>query len=330
LSSTPATLQQRTLRTLFQQGYRTRDLIVQSPSMRRLFDIASRAARSTATVLIQGESGTGKERLARFVHDQSDRARAPFIGVNCKAFAPGVLESELFGHRQGAFTGATRDHQGVFEQARGGTLLLDEIGDIDDTFQAKLLRVLQEGEIQPVGATRRIPVDVRVIAAPHRDLNKSVREGQFREDLFYRLSVIPLNVPPLRERCDEILPLAKHFFKRYTHQLSKPLEGWTREVERHLLTHTWPGNVRELENTLERACVLAQDKHIEISDLLLEDPLLPSNAPEATLQDTLNTATIQAIRSAMARAEGHRQEAARLLGIERSTLYRLIKKHGLQ
>lgn len=323
----------RALRSMFTQGYRQKDFVVQSKAMRDVLDLVGRAARSKATVLIQGESGTGKEKVARFVHDQSPRAAHTFLAVNCKAFSTSVLESELFGHWRGAFTGATYRKQGVFERAHGGTLFLDEIGEVDLDFQAKLLRVLQEQEVLPVGAPEPIKVDVRVVVATNRNLNEEVERGRFRQDLLYRLSVIPVLVPPLRERRDEILPLAQHFLTRYGHALGRALEGWSEDVARELCEYHWPGNVRELENVIERACVLAQGSQLEVIDLMRHTFATDGGAERATgetLQEVVDAATRAHLERVLDRTQGRRQEAAQVLGVERTTLYRLLKRYDLE
>lgn len=336
-SSRQATPRQRSavpsIRALFTSRYRSNDLIVESTRMRETLSLAQRAAKSDASVLIHGESGTGKERIARYIHDQSARAEGPFVAVNCKAFSESVLESELFGHRQGAFTGASQDRVGVFERAIGGTIFLDEIGEVGLEFQAKLLRVLQEKEVLPVGGARPIHCDVRVVTATNRALQDEVREGRFRQDLLYRICVIPIEVPPLRERRSELLTLANHFIQRYNHKMDRHIEGWSDEVEAFLLAHPWPGNVRELENAIERACVMARGERLTIDDLMLDDALLRnarlSNEarPEArSLQEVVDEATRAHLLEVLAEVRWNRGEAASRLGVDRTTLYRLMKK----
>ncbi|MCY1061122.1 sigma-54 dependent transcriptional regulator [Nannocystis sp. SCPEA4] len=312
------------------------DIVTFSPAMREVLDLAARAARSRATALVTGESGTGKELVARTIHDHSDRALGPFVAVNCKAFASGVLESELFGHERGAYTGAASARAGVFERAGGGTLFLDEIGEVDLDFQAKLLRALQTREILPVGGTRAKAVDVRIVAATNRDLRAEVAAGRFREDLYFRLAVIPIRLPPLRERPEDVLPLANHFLARFAGELGREFVGFHPTVETWLKGHPWPGNVRELENLVERAAVLARGEVITRDDLLLEAtapaPAVASGDPDDALplQAHLDRAAARRIRLALARAQGRRNDAAAELGVERTTLYRLIKKFGLE
>ncbi len=324
----------KVLRGQLQQQWGQEDVIVESEAMVSALDLARRAAASKATVLLTGESGTGKEVVARLIHARSPRAGAPFEAVNCKAFASGVLESELFGHEKGAFTGAERARPGLFERAHGGTVLLDEIGDIDASFQAKLLRVLQEGEVRRVGGDNARKVDVRVIAATRADLNHEVAEGRFRDDLFFRLAVIPIGVPPLRDRRADILPLARHFLFRAASSQSRPVQGWSEDVERWLVQHDWPGNVRELANSIERGVVLARTETIEMDDLLvgqLGGQEAANASPQAgqTLHQWLDTQAAERIRMELERARGVRVDAARALGIERTTLFRLMRKYGL-
>jgi len=304
-------------------------IIAESSAMKRVMSMVRRVARSQSTVLVTGQSGTGKEVVARALHYSSDRADAPFVALNVKALSESVLESELFGHVAGAFTGARGDKPGVFERADGGTLLLDEIGEVSVDFQAKLLRTLQEREVQPVGATETRPVDVRLIAATHRDLEADVREGRFREDLFYRLHVIPIHLAPLRDRREDILPLARSFLGRVAQREARSLRGWTPEVERWLLSHPWPGNVRELQNVIERGAVLASEGHIELADLALDATEDAPSAASSKLGELLDRATAEHIRCVLEDVDGKRVEAARRLDIDRTTLYRLMRKHGL-
>ena len=304
--------------------------IAESPVMRQVMALVKRAAASHATVLVTGESGTGKELLARAIHVHSPRVAGPFVAVNCKAFAGGVLESELFGHEKGAFTGADHRRQGVFERASGGTLFLDEIGEIDEAFQAKLLRVLQEGEVQPVGANQSRQVDVRVVVATNRDLAKEVKEGRFREDLYFRVAVIPVHLPPLRARMEDVLPLARLFLARANDQHGRQIEGWTPAVQRWMLGHHWPGNVRELANTMERGAVLARDVLIDLPDLMITSSPGGKATATGTLQDHLDEAAADKIRAALNAVGWVRVDAAERLGVERTTLYRLMRKYGIE
>ena len=322
----------RYLRAELRQRHALGDIVASSDAMTAVLDLVRRAARSPATVLVTGESGTGKELIARAVHFQSDRVAGPFVAVNCKAFAEGLLESELFGHERGAFTGADRTRKGLFEEAGGGTLFLDEIGEISESFQAKLLRVLQEREIRRIGDDQTRPIDVRIVVATNRDLQKEVAEGRFREDLFFRLAVIPIRIPALRERPEDILPLARHFLVEHQRASGRRFEMLGHEIEALLLAHSWPGNVRELENAIERAVVLADSESLRPGDLLLSSGagLADDSGGESeTLQAELDQATIRAIEAALAASGGAKSDAARRLGIDRTTLYRLIRKYAL-
>jgi DNA-binding NtrC family response regulator len=319
----------RYLRQEVSSRYTADAVVAESPRSRDLLALVRRVAASRATVLVQGESGTGKELVARLLHYWSDRVGQPFVAVNCKAFAEGVLESELFGHEKGSFTGAVTARPGCFERAAGGTLFLDEIGDIGLDFQAKLLRVLQDGEVLRVGGTQARRVDVRVVAATNRLLGGEIAAGRFREDLFFRLNVIPIQLSALRERREDILPLARHFLARHAAEAGRRL-AFSAEAEAALLAHAWPGNVRELENAVERAVVLARGDAITPEDLLLEQGALRRpDAAGGTLQDALDQAAAARIRGALEAAGGQRSEAARMLGVDRTTLYRLMRRLGL-
>src|ERR1700745_1061396 len=245
------------------------NIIGQSPKMRAIFEIIQTVSPQTSRVLITGESGTGKELVARAIHENSARAQAPFITINCGAFPAALLESELFGYMKGAFTGANENRQGLFQAAHGGTLFLDEIGNMTLTMQVKLYRVLQEGKVRPIGSTEESDVDVRIIAATNKEFEKEIAEGRFREDLYYRLSVIPIQLPALRERREDIPLLARHFLERFREAMEKPIGGISPEAMRRLESYDWPGNVRELENTMERAVAL--ETLAEISLRVLPD-----------------------------------------------------------
>jgi transcriptional regulator with PAS, ATPase and Fis domain len=300
--------------------------------MRRVLALAERAAATDSTVLITGESGTGKERVARFLHARSRRSRKPFVGVNCGALPEALLESELFGHKKGAFTGATADKQGLFEAASGGTLFLDEIGEMPLSMQVKLLRALQERSVRPVGSTRDVPVDVRVVAATHRDLEALVDAGGFRKDFFYRLRVIPLELPPLRDRRDDILPLARQFIARTCKQNACGPCALSSEALDALHAYPWPGNVRELENAIERAVVLAEGKpKIELADLPPEirSPAAGKGAPAEPEPLTLAEVERRHILATLERLGGNRAATARALGIGENTLWRKRKAYGV-
>jgi DNA-binding NtrC family response regulator len=309
-------------------------IVATSPAMQDVLALVRRIARAPSTVLVTGESGTGKELIARAIHYESDRVAGAFVAVNCKAFAEGVLDSELFGHEKGAFTGADSARAGLFEEADGGTLFLDEIGEVSDDFQAKLLRVLQEKQVRRVGGSGAKPVDVRLVAASNRDLQSEVSEGRFREDLYFRLAVIPIHLPPLRERREDVLPLARHFLAKWTDELGRNVTGWSDDVGRYFVEYDWPGNVRELENTLERGVALARGPRIELDDLLIASGSEVSSAAASSeaqnLHDFLDNAAVDRIRSVLAETGGKRVEAARRLGVDRTTLYRLIRKYGIE
>jgi len=305
-------------------------IVAQSQVMRRVLDIVARAAAANTPVLILGESGTGKELIARALHGASPRAGRAFLAVNCSAIPEPLLESQLFGHRRGAFTDAREDHRGLFQEADGGTLLLDEIGDMAPALQAKLLRVLQEREVHPVGAPAPVRVDVRVVAATHRDLDALCAEGRFRQDLFYRLNVISIRVPPLRERPDDMLPLVAHFLAKHGRRLSRKDASVSLEAMELFRRHAWPGNVRELENAIERALVLGKEAVIHIEDL--PDDLRRSlrGAPGPEHVRLLADMEREQIDRAMKAAGGNKAAAARLLGLDRKTLYRKLELYGIQ
>ncbi|EWS54892.1 MULTISPECIES: sigma-54 dependent transcriptional regulator [unclassified Methylibium] len=307
------------------------ELVSSSEAMREVFKRIGMIAGSDATVLILGETGTGKELVARALHGNSTRAGRPFVAVNCAAIPSDLMESELFGHVKGAFTGATSDRVGRFREADGGTLFLDEIGDMPLPTQAKILRVLQEREITPVGGTRVSRVDVRILAATHRNLPTAVSEGRFREDLWYRLQVVPLQLPPLRERVGDVLLLAEHFLRRAGKGAPKRL---TAAAAQRLLAHPWPGNVRELRNAMERAALLCHGSAIEPEHLGLLTAGVASPELEIDWNGSLAPAIAQVerqmIRHALAETAGNRAEAARRLGLSRQQLYRKLTEHGIE
>jgi len=295
--------------------------------------LARRAARANATVLITGETGTGKELIARMVHDASPRTRGAFVRVNCAALAEGVLESELFGHEQGAFTGAHRLRRGRFEIAHGGTIFLDEIGELSAKVQAALLRVLQEKEIERVGGTASISVDVRVLAATHRDLRQRVRDGQFREDLYYRLAVVVLHVPALRERRQDIRALVQHFLTKHGRRIGKQ-SALDPEVTEYLEAYSWPGNVRELENMVQRALVLATGPELTVEDFAFHVDDLPVatahlRSAGGSLRDDLKDEERRRIIGALDDCQGNQSKAARLLGMPRRTLVERLRAYGI-
>jgi two-component system response regulator FlrC len=292
-----------------------------------LLHLALRVAHSDVTVLISGESGTGKEVLAQFIHRSSRRAAAPFIAINCAAIPENLLEATLFGYEKGAFTGAHRACPGKFEQAQGGTLLLDEISEMELGLQAKLLRVLQERVVERIGAHRPINLDVRVLATSNRDLRAQVKAGQFREDLYYRLNVFPLHIPPLRERPADILPLARHFLARLAQELGRPTPTLTKAAEERLLKHSWPGNIRELDNLMQRTMILQPNTVIEVDALHFENTATHFDRPEAPcLGDDLKFREQELIIDTLQSVMGNRQAAASRLGISPRTLrYKLAR-----
>jgi transcriptional regulator with GAF, ATPase, and Fis domain len=312
-----------------------------SAAMRSVVALARRAATASTTVLLLGESGTGKEVVARAIHAWSPRVEAPFVAVNCTALTPELLESELFGHERGAFTGAVAAKKGRFELADHGTLFLDEIGDLAPSLQAKLLRVLQEREFQRVGGVKDIRVDVRIIAATNRDLKAAVGAGRFRDDLFYRLNVITIALPPLRNRQEDVLLIAHHFAERFSREMSRPTPALGEDVLRTLTAYPWPGNVRELQNVIERAVALGAGSSIDVADLPLELQLGDTSAPTAESGEEVDLASLPLraaidsftrghIERALAAAAGSQTDAARSLGLPQSNLSRLMKRLQLR
>jgi len=319
------------------------NIIGQSPKMRAIFELIQTIAPQSSRVLITGESGTGKELVARAIHENSQRAQAPFITINCGAFPETLLESELFGYMKGAFTGANENRQGLFQAADRGTLFMDEIGNMSLTMQVKLYRVLQEGKVRPLGSTEEVDVDVRVIAATNKDFEKEIAEGRFREDLYYRLSVIPIQLPPLRERKEDIPLLARHFLERFRRSMEKPVEAISPEAMRKLEEYEWPGNVRELENTMERAVALETTGEITLR--VLPDRIAgyestaglnPASGNgvifpiggvdfEKELADTER----RYLLAALDKAEGVRSHAAQWLNITYRSFRHYAKKHNL-
>ncbi|MBI3269874.1 MAG: sigma-54-dependent Fis family transcriptional regulator [Planctomycetes bacterium] len=313
-------------------------IIGKSKKMQDIFSMTRRIADSASTVLIQGESGTGKELFAKAIHRSSPRKNKPFLAVNASGLPESLLESELFGHVKGAFTGAIRSKKGLFEEADGGTLFLDEIGDVALALQAKLLRVLQEREVKPVGSNEVRKVDVRVIAATNRELTEAVREKGFREDLYYRLAVITLHIPPLRDRTEDLSLLVEHFIKKYATLNHKDIQSVSREVMERLLKHGWKGNVRELENVIERAVIISDNKEVGIESLppefqpeigRLTVPEFGSGPLAEVVERATRLVERQAIVKALSDVRGNKSEACRRLQISRGTLYNKIRTHGL-
>ncbi|HWA92944.1 MAG TPA: sigma-54 dependent transcriptional regulator [Rhizomicrobium sp.] len=341
------------------------DLVAKSGAMRQVFRLGERAAKSDIPILIEGESGVGKELIARAIQGSSERSGKPFVTVNCGAIPENLIESILFGHEKGSFTGATDKHLGKFQEADGGTLFLDEIGELRLDMQVKLLRALQEGEVDPVGSKRPVKVDVRIISATNRDLQDLTREGGFREDLYYRLNVFPIVIPPLRGRAEDVPALARHFIERFAAEEHKAVAGLTPEAAELLEGFEWPGNVRQLENTIFRAVVLCDGSLLDVCDFpqiaaamgveakarrALPDTMLSVPSSPGTRPMTqplaspyamsavdggghmrkLEDIEAEVIRIAIARYDGHMSEVARRLGIGRSTLYRKLKELGLE
>jgi PAS domain S-box-containing protein len=335
------------LRRQVEASYTCEDVITKSPAMRRIRDLLPLVARSMSTVLIEGEPGCGKEMVARTIHNLGPRAHRPFVALNCGAIPDTLVETELFGHVRGAFTDAKRDRLGRFAMAKGGTLLLDEVGELSPTTQVKLLRVLQEREYTPLGATRAVRADVRVLAATNRDLSAEVMHGHFRQDLFFRLNVVRIALPPLRSRLEDIPLLVEHFIARFNAQQGRRIRGVSERAMAVLMRYHFPGNVRELENAIEHAFVVSGGEFVEAADLpphmlAQSTPALASDLarvatsflsppePTAATLPPLRDAEATAIRAALARNAGSRAQTADELGISRSSLWRKMRRLGLQ
>jgi two-component system response regulator HydG len=321
---------QRRLDDLLRQG----NIIGTSPAFRRMMTLVDQVATSSATVLIQGESGTGKELIARAIHDKSPRRNGPFVAVNCAALPETLLESELFGYEKGAFTGAAGRKEGRFELAGGGTLFLDEVGDLSPVTQPKILRVLQEGEFERVGGTRTIRVDVRIVAATNQELAQLVREKRFREDLYYRLNVITVTAPPLRERREDVRVLAEHFLRVYAAKNNRRLdEGFSEDAIRRLEAYSWPGNVRELENVVERAVVLARGSCVELSDLpdsVAGATPLPEGVISFKIGTPLHEVETRMLEETLRATKGNKTLTAKILGIDPKTVFRKLKQGEME
>jgi DNA-binding NtrC family response regulator len=319
----------RSLREALGKRYSHPNIVARSPKMQEVLATVERVAPTNSTVLLGGESGVGKDLIARAIHEKSRRASGPFLKINSTAIPENLLESELFGFEKGAFTGAVASKPGKFELADKGTLFLDEIGDVPPATQVKLLRVLQEREFERLGGTRTVKVDVRLIAATNKDLRQALEQGTFREDLYYRLNVVPIDIAPLRERKEDIPDLVNLFISRFTGESGKPVEGITPEAMQMLVNYHWPGNVRELQNIVERACALAKGSVLGPSDIHLDvRPAKSSNGPGGFLPDgmTLEQWEDEMVQEALRRANGNKSQAARLLGLSRNALrYRLSK-----
>ncbi len=320
------------LKKRLKERYRYGDIIGVSSQMQELYEIIERVSQNDSTILIQGESGTGKELVAKTIHQRSNRKNKPFVPVYCGAIVETLLESELFGHRKGAFSGAIKDNIGLFRAAEGGTIFLDEIAEISHPVQLKLLRTLQEKKVRPVGDTKEMGVDVRVIAATNRGVEDAIKSGALRKDLFYRLNVIPINISPLRERKEDIPILVNHFVDVFNNKGKRRVKGTSPEAMDLLLSYRWPGNVRELQSVIERAFVMGADETIGVTDLSSQvrkhkDNIEGPSGPKAV--PTLRKSEVALIKRALQITKGKKVPAARLLGIDKATLYRKIKKYGL-
>jgi len=324
------------LRREVTKEYSFENIVSKNEKMQKLFDVIKKVSQFKSTVLITGESGTGKELVARALHYNSDRSQNPFIPVNCGAIPENLLESELFGHVKGAFTDAIRTKKGLFEEADRGTLFLDEIGELPAQLQVKLLRVLQDGEIRKIGESKSIQIDVRIVAATVKDLSREVNESRFREDLFYRLNVLPIHIPPLRERKEDIPLLIQHFIGKHNQLMNKNVAGIDHKALEALMNYKWYGNVRELENTIERAIVLADKSNIEVENLPLEiqefkEEVHPEPLPdeEYSIKKASKTLEINLIKKALKKTKGNHTHAAKLLEISHRALLYKIKEYGI-
>ncbi len=316
--------------------YSFENIVSKNEEMQKIFDVIKKVSQYKSTVLITGESGTGKELVARALHYNSDRSQNPFIAVNCGAIPENLLESELFGHAKGAFTDAIRTKKGLFEEADGGTLFLDEIGELPGQLQVKLLRVLQDGEIRRIGEAKPIQIDVRIVAATVKDLSREVNEGRFREDLFYRLNVLPIHIPPLRERKEDIPLLIQHFVGKYNRAMNKDVASVDHNAMDSLMNYKWYGNVRELENTIERAIVLSEREDIQLENLPIEiqnfreeSQVEVLSEEEYSIKKASKSLEVNLIKKALRRTRGNHTHAARLLEISHRALLYKIKEYGI-
>jgi two-component system response regulator GlrR len=317
------------LKGLINETYHFDSVVAKSEKMQRVLEVVSRISKTDSTIYIHGESGTGKELIAKAIHLASDRKDKPFVAINCAALPEALMESELFGHEKGAFTGAIRNTKGLFTQAHEGTIFLDEIGDMSLSIQAKVLRVLQERQFYPVGSEKPMEVDVRVVVATQKDLESQVKQGLFREDLFYRIHVIPIHLPPLRERKEDIPPLVDYFLKKFGQQMKKEVKGLTTMAMQRLMLHDWPGNVRELENTIECAVAMTQDDTLteelvlQKRDVLSEDRLKPLKEAKEAYEKSYLIHLLEI-------CAGNVSKAAKIAGKYRADFYDLLKKHNLR
>ena len=325
------------LKGILQERFAVKNIVGQSPQMKEILSQVERAAQTDATIVLYGESGTGKELIAQIIHLQSRRSRGPFVAINCGAIPEGLLENELFGHTRGAYTDAREAKMGLFTQADKGTLLLDEIGDTSPALQVKLLRVLQEKEFKPLGGERSVKVDVRVIVASNKNLQEAVARGTFREDLFYRIQVVPIYLPPLRERKEDIPPLVEQFIKNYSKELGKEIKGITPAAMQRLMLYPWPGNIRELKNVLERAVILTSHNLIDEQALMHmthpghgHDPLARDNTLYPSFKIAREEFEKGYLIQVLTQVRGNVVQAAKLAQRYRGDLYRLMKKYGLK
>ncbi len=305
-------------------SHKGKEILTENEKMKKLIQLAGSVATSDMTVLITGESGTGKELLARYIQKSSRRRNKPFIAVNCAAIPDNLLESELFGFEKGAFTGANEKKIGKFELADGGTILLDEIGEMSSTLQAKLLRVLQEKEIDRIGGKHPLPVDVRVVATTNRDLQEEIEDGKFREDLYFRLSVFPLQLPPLRERPEDIRYISEHYANKFSLELNKTVTGFTEEAVDFLATRKWKGNIRELENAIHRAVLIASSEFIGVDDFMLEGDASHGPASNGSIKDMEMDMIVKTLQD----TNGNKTKAAKLLGVSVRTIRNKINGYG--
>ncbi|GAA5522674.1 sigma-54 dependent transcriptional regulator [Aliifodinibius salicampi] len=323
------------LREQIDQEYNFNHIIGESDAMKKVYKMVERVSKATSNVLITGDSGTGKELIARAIHSNSDRSKKPFLAINCGAIPEDLIESELFGHTKGAFTGASSDKDGVFVAAHGGTVFLDEIAEIPLNLQVNLLRVLQEREVKPVGSNSHVNFDTRIISATNKDLEAEVEKGNFRDDLYYRLNVVEIPLPPLEQRREDIPLLAHHFLQKYNKELKRNLKGISSEAMSAMMTYQWRGQVRELENIIERAVLLSDNDYLQLEDLpvairkSVDSSEVNITMDSESLDEAVKVFEKHHIQSMLKRTEGNKSEAARLLGIDPSTLYRKMERLGL-
>jgi two-component system response regulator GlrR len=323
------TVEIKRLKGLLEERYDFANIVARSEKMKRVLEMVTQIASTESTVYIHGESGTGKELIAKAIHLASERKDKPFVAINCAALPEPLMESELFGHEKGAFTGAVRSTKGLFTQAHGGTLFLDEIGDMPLSIQAKLLRALQERQFYPVGSEKAVAVDVRVIVATQKDLESHVKQGLFREDLFYRIHVIPIKLPPLRERKEDIPPLVEHFLNRFSQRMKKDVKGFMPQAMQRLMLYEWPGNVRELENTVEYAVAMTQ-RDVITEELILQPNGVMSEEPLRPLKEAKDAYEKGYLIHLLEICSGNVSKAAKLAGKYRADFYDLLKKHHLK